>query len=83
MNDLSLFIFFALPKFAVLFVVEASHKNVSVLAEENGRSGLAFVSQRGGPHSEWGGADRATGRFSTIFICGHGNFIIFCRIKNL
>ena len=46
MNDLALTIFFALPKFGVLLVVEASHKNVSVLAEENGRRGVTFVSQR-------------------------------------
>ena len=70
MDDLALTIFFALPKFGVILVVEASHKNVSVLAEENGRRGVAFVSQRCGPHSEWGGADRTTGHFSARCIQG-------------
>ena len=71
MNDLALTIFFARPKLGVILVVKAFHKNVFVLAEENGRRGVTFVSQRCGPLSEWGGADRATVRLSAR--CTQGN----------
>ena len=61
-------ILFALNKLGVLFVVEAPHKSMSVLAEQNGRSVVSFcrffVSQRCVLHSEWGGADWTTVHFS-------------------
>ena len=68
MTDLTVAILFALDKPSVLFVVEAPHKSMSVLAEQNGRSVVSFcrffVSQRCVLHSEWGGADWTSVRFS-------------------